>query len=483
MRELLITSRSARRTLVSVAVLIAMVSACTSSAPRTTGTSARSATPGAAGGDDALFPTLGNGGYDVSHYALVLDYVPETNRLKGTATITARATQDLSRFNFDLAGLTVRTAAVNGVDARFARKRNELTLMPAEAVQDGETFKATVEYDGTPKMIEDSDGAVEGWIETDDGSTALGQPTGSMTWFPGNHHPSDKATYDITVSVPKDEDGDPYDVVSNGELKKEEDSGRRVTRRWRNDEPMASYLANVAVGYFEVHKGWTSDDIPVYVAIDPDEAEDAEDVTDLIPEITDWAGERFGPYPFSSVGAVVDHLPDLGYALETQTKPYFDSAPETTLLVHELAHQWFGNSVTPRRWKDMWLNEGFATYAEWLWQEDHGGETAQEIFESFYDGTHPESEGIWEFPPADPPSASQVSDSPVYGRGAMTLHKVRKTVGDKTFFEILRAWTKQYHHENADTEQFINLCGEKSDKDLYRIFKTWLTSDEKPSNP
>ncbi|MBB5108020.1 hypothetical protein AB0B67_14180 [Streptomyces spectabilis] len=205
---------------------------------------------------DALFPALGNGGgYDVSHYALALDYVPETNRLKGTATITARATQGLSRFNLDLAGLTVRTVTVDGTRARFTRKKNELTLTPTRAIENGEVFEAAITYDGTPKMIEGSDGGTEGWIETDDGATALGEPTGSMTWFPGNHHPSDKATYDITVSVPKDEDGDPYDVVSNGELKREEDTGRRVTRRWSSDEPMASYLANVAVGYFEIHKG------------------------------------------------------------------------------------------------------------------------------------------------------------------------------------------------------------------------------------
>ncbi|MEV0501173.1 M1 family metallopeptidase [Streptomyces spectabilis] len=459
-----------------------MTTACTGSAPHTTGPPSRTAGPGAAGVGDALFPALGNGGYDVSHYALALDYVPETNRLEGTATITARATQGLSRFNLDLAGLTVRTATVNGADARFTRKNNELTLTPTRAIENGEVFKAAIRYDGTPRMIEGSDGGTEGWIETDDGATALGEPTGSMTWFPGNHHPSDKATYDITVSVPKDEDGDPYDVVSNGELKREEDTGRRVTRRWSSDEPMAGYLANVAVGYFEIHKGWTSDDLPVYVAVDPDETEDAEEVKDLVPEITDWAGTRFGPYPFSSVGAVVDHLPGLGYALETQTKPYFGSAPEDTLLVHELAHQWFGNSVTPRRWKDMWLNEGFATYAEWLWQEDHGGKSAREIFESFYDGTHPESEGIWDFPPTDPPGAGRVSDSPVYGRGAMTLHKVREAVGDSTFFGILRGWTKRHRHKNVDTQEFIAFCEAKAGKDLTEVFDAWLFGESKPKD-
>ncbi|WP_249926073.1 M1 family metallopeptidase [Streptomyces aureocirculatus] len=457
---------------------MAMSTACAGSASH----SAAAAKPGAAGVGDRLFPTLGNGGYDVSHYDLSVDYVPESNRLKGTAIITARATQELSRFNLDLAGLTVRTARVNGTEARFTREKNELTLTPKATIERGETFKAAIRYDGMPKMIEGPDGAVEGWIETDDGATALGQPIGSMTWFPGNHHPSDKATYDITVSVPKDEDGDPYDAVSNGKLKTEKDSGRRFTRRWQTDEPMASYVANITVGYFETHTSRTPDGLPVYIAVDPDEAKDSKKVKDMVPEITAWASERFGPYPFSSVGAVVDHLPDLGYALETQTKPYFDSAPDESLMVHELAHQWFGNSVTPRQWRDMWLNEGFATYAEWLWQEDHGGMSAQETFESFYAGTHPESEGIWDFPPADPPTAGKVSDSPVYGRGAMTLHKLREAVGDKTFFTMVKRWTEQHRHGHADTRQFIDFCQKHTRKDLSELFEVWLYEPGKPAD-
>ncbi|GGW59579.1 metallopeptidase [Streptomyces lucensis JCM 4490] len=429
---------------------------------------------------DRLFPTLGNGGYDVVHYGLTLDYVPETNRLKGTAVITARATQDLSRFDLDLSGLRVRTATVQGAKAQVARRDDEVLVTPAKAVGNGDVFKTVVTYDGIPRTLKGDDGGLEGWIETDDGSTALGEPTGSMTWFPGNHHPSDKATYDMTVTVPKDEDGDPYDVVSNGRLITEKDKGETVTRHWRTDEPMASYLAHVSVGYFEIHKGWTDDDLPVYVAIDPDESDAAADVPDVLPRIVDWASERFGPYPFSSTGAVVDHLPGLDYALETQTKPYFDEAPDEALIVHELAHQWFGNSVTPRRWKDMWLSEGLATYAEWLWEEGHGGRSTDEIFEDFYDGTDDESKGIWAFPPADPPSAGRVSDPPVYGRGAMVMHKVRNAVGDKTFFGILRTWTREHRYGNADTRQFIALCEEKSGKDLTGLFGTWLFGERKP---
>ncbi|MFE2301229.1 M1 family metallopeptidase [Streptomyces sp. NPDC059445] len=455
-----------------------MISSCTGSAP---GTDAPAiAKPGTAGVGDRLFPALGNGGYDVVHYGLTLNYVPETNHLKGTAVITARATQNLSRFDLDLSGLRVRAATVQGAKAQVARRKDELLVTPATAVRNGERFTTVVTYDGTPRTLVGDDGGLEGWIETDDGSTALGQPTGSTTWFPGNHHPSDKATYDITVTVPKDEDGDPYDVVGNGELIAEEDKGETVTRHWRTEEPMASYATTVSVGYFEIHRG-RIEGLPFYVAVDPDESESAARVTDLVPEIVGWASDRFGPYPFSSTGAIVDHLPGLGYALETQTKPYFAEAPDEALLVHELAHQWFGDSVTPSTWKDMWLSEGMATYAEWLWEEDRGGRNTDEIFEDFYDGTDSESEGIWAFPPADPPSGKRVSDPPVYGRGAMALHKVREAVDDETFFGILRTWNRRHRHGNADTRQFIALCESKSGKDLSELFDTWLFDEKKPS--
>ncbi|MGW3494313.1 M1 family metallopeptidase [Streptomyces sp. NPDC001020] len=460
-------------------LLLAMTTSCTGCTPGDG--VAPTARPGAAGVGDRLFPMLGNGGYDVAHYGLTLDYVPETNHLKGTAVITARATQDLSRFDLDLSGLRVRTATVQGAKAQVSRKGDELLVTPEKALRNGEVFKTVVTYDGTPRTIEGDDGGLEGWIETDDGSTALGQPSGSMTWFPGNHHPSDKATYDITVTVPKDAEGEFYDVVSNGKLIKEENNGETVTRHWRTEEPMASYLAHVSVGYFEIHKGRTRDRLPVYVAVDPDESEDATAVVGLVPEIVDWAGERFGPYPFSSTGAIIDHLPGLDYALETQTKPYFAEAPDEALLVHELAHQWFGNSVTPREWKDTWLSEGLATYAEWLWEEKQGDRNTDEIFEDFYDGADAESQGIWAFPPACPPSGGRVSDPPVYGRGAMVVHKVRRAVGDETFFDILRTWTRQHRHGNADTRQFVALCESKSGKDLTELFDTWLFNKKKPS--
>ncbi|WP_254885568.1 M1 family metallopeptidase [Streptomyces sp. NA02950] len=461
------------------ALTIVLCAACTGGAgAREADGGTHGARPGSAGVGDALFPKLGNGGYDVTGYRLDLDYTPDSNRLKGTARITARATSALSSFHLDLAGLHVRRTTVNGRAAEAERRGTELVLTPAGTLPKGRTFTTTVVYDGRPKTITDPDGSKEGWIQTDDGAVGLGEPTGSMAWFPGNNHPSDKAAYDITVTVPKG-----LTAVSNGELKRRENRGGRTAFHWHNGEPMASYLATVAVGDFDVHTTTTNGELPQYVAVDPDEAEGSTRVPDQVTEVTEWESRTFGRYPFSSTGAIVDHLPDLEYALETQTKPYFADAPDEQLLVHELAHQWFGNSVTPRAWKDMWLNEGFATYAEWLWEEDHDGRTADRIFRDFYDGTDDESGGIWDFPPADPPSAAKISDAPVYGRGAMVLHKLRQAVGDKAFFTILRTWVKEHRHANADTRQFIALSERISGKDLGKLFDVWLYGKGKPNKP
>lgn len=436
---------------------------------------------GSPGVGDPYFPKAGNGGYDVSHYALDLAYDPRAHHLTGTATITARAAKDLSALNLDLEGLDVEEVTVDGVAARWSRDGQELTVRPREAV-DG-TFRVTVRYAGAPVTLTDPDGSEEGWLRTADGALALGEPVGSMTWFPGNHHPSDKATYALAVTVPKE-----LRAVSNGEPAGEERKGSRTTYRWRTSEPMASYLATPAIGRYDVRRTVTADGLPVYTAVDPEQAEASRASLARIPEVLAWAERTFGPYPFSSAGAIVERPEDAGYALETQNRPVFPGAPDTVLLVHEIAHQWYGNSVTPKTWRDMWLNEGFATYAQWLWQEDHGGDTAQQTFDSLYAGGYfPDAEtneALWSFPPAEPPDAARISATPVYWRGAMVLHKVRRTVGDDAFSALLRGWAREHRHGNADTGDFTSYVeGAAPDKDFGGIWEDWLYGTGRPGRP
>ncbi|MER6355029.1 M1 family metallopeptidase [Streptomyces sp. NPDC001634] len=466
-------SRSVRLVPAVSAVLALALTACTGGVH---------GTPGGSGVRDPYFPRTGNGGYDVTHYDLTLDYDPGRRHLTGTAVITARATKDLSAFDLDLNGLDVAGVTLWGRGVRWNRAGQELTVRPPGDIDKGETFRTTVRYSGTPGTITDPDGSKEGWLPTADGAVALGEPTGSMAWFPGNHHPSDKATYDMAVTVPKG-----LQAVSNGELTGERTTKGRTTFRWHTAEPMASYVATVAIGHYDITRSTMRNGLPVYVAVTPDEAQASRTTLAKIPEIMEWEEHTFGPYPFSSTGAIVDHAHVSGYALETQSRPVFPGAPDTQSLVHELAHQWYGDSVTPKSWRDMWLNEGFATYAEWLWQEDHGGDTAQEIFDALYKGDYyddsDDDEAIWAFPPAKPSSAAHISDSPVYERGAMVLHKIRQTVGDDAFFAIIKGWAATHRHGNADTADFTAYVEKKAPhKDFRTIWRDWLYGDGKPGH-
>ncbi|GAA4807905.1 M1 family metallopeptidase [Streptomyces ziwulingensis] len=439
--------------------------------------------PGGSGAGDPYFPKAGNGGYDVTHYDLALAYDPDGHRLTGTATLTARATEDLSAFHLDLLGLKVEKVEVGGRGARFHHAGQELTVRPPGELRAGAEFRVRVRYSGRPITVTDPDGSKEGWLRTADGALALGQPTGSMTWFPGNHHPSDKASYDLSMTVPEG-----LRVVSNGEPRGERTAAGRTTYAWRTTEPMASYLATVAIGKWEYRRSRTGDGLPVYTAADPEQARDSRAVLRRIGEVVAWARDAFGPYPFSSVGAIVDRPADVGYALETQNRPVFPGAPDLVLLVHELAHQWYGDSVSPESWRDMWLNEGFATYAEWLWQEDHGGDTAEETFDALYAGRYfagaEANASIWAFPPADPPDAAHLSAAPVYQRGAMVLHKIRQRVGDAAFRSLLRGWSAAHRHGNADTDDFTAYVEERApDQDFSVVWKDWLYGDGKPERP
>ncbi|MYV66560.1 M1 family peptidase, partial [Streptomyces sp. SID2131] len=273
---------------------------------------------------------------------LSLAYDPDTGRLDGTAEITARATQDLSAFNLDLSGLTVGGASVDGVPAAYNRAGGELTLRPREEIRKGAEFRATVTYAGVPEPLVDADGSEEGWLRDDDdgGVVAVGEPAGSTTWFPGNHHPSDKAAYDIALTVPAG-----TDAFANGagtERRTEEDG--RVTTVWHTSEPMASYLATVAIGRYETGTATALGTVPVLTAAEPEVAAESAALRAEIPAVLARQVRRFGPYPFSAAGAVVTEDGTLGYALETQTRPVFPASSfDRTTLVHELAHQWFGN--------------------------------------------------------------------------------------------------------------------------------------------
>ncbi|MFF0156304.1 M1 family metallopeptidase [Streptomyces sp. NPDC005263] len=459
-----------RREAVSVTVPVALAALLAAAGPAAAGPL------GTSGVGDPYFPLAGNGGYHVGHYDLTLRYDPGSRHLTGKAVLTARATQRLSRFDLDLAGLKVTGLTVDHAKAEYRRDGQELVVTPRHALRKGDRFQVTVTYSGKPAPVTDPDGSLDGWIPTDDGAFVAGEPQGAMTWFPANNHPLDKSSYDFTITVPKGRT-----AVANGVLLGQSTKNGTTTFRWREREPMAAYLATATVGTFQVTQYTTRDGIKVYDAVDPREAAAAKPVLKKLPSVLEWESKLFGPYPYRAAGSIVDHAPNVGYALETQTRPVYDSAPDLSTLVHENAHQWFGDSVSLTSWKEIWLNEGFATYAEWLYSEQHGGPSAQKTFDELY--KRPASDRLWAFPPGDPGGGANIFATPVYARGAMTLQVLRKAVGDRTFYRILRAWAAEHRDGHGTTAQFVRLAERQSGKDLDALFHTWLYTPGKPNRP
>jgi aminopeptidase N len=441
------------------------------------GVPAAAATPtaGSPGAGDPFFPLAGNGGIDVQDYALRLAYDPATRRLDGTATLTVRATQDLSRFDLDLRGFTLGTVTVDGAAATTARDGQELVVTPRRPLANGALFTVVVPYGGVPQPVVDPDGSLEGFVATKDGAVVVGEPQGSPGWYPANDTPRDKATYTVTMTVP-----DGLTAVGNGALAAQTSAGERTTFTWREGLPMAPYLATITLGRFTVTTGTTSRGVPTYVAVDPVLASSASNALKQLPSMVDFLTDLYGPYPFETVGAIVDDAPELGYALETQTKPVFDAAPDEVTLLHELSHQWFGDAVTLGRWPDIWLHEGFATWSEWIWRERTGGPSAADRFHTLAN-TPAKKTAFWNPPPGDPGTPAQLFDGTIYDRGAMTLEALREKIGDPAFFTVLRRWYAGHRYGTVDTAMFEALAQQVSGQDLGAFFDAWLFTPGKPA--
>jgi aminopeptidase N len=448
---------------------------------------------GAPGVGDTYYPTYGNGGYDVKRYELDTNYDPATQLIeRGKATIEAEATQSVCRFNLDFVGFDIKKLTVDGEDARWTRNEHELRVTPEHALERGRRFEVFVKYSGEPTEflieIPGFDPLRTGFMDQVDGATVAGQPEVAAGWFPVNDHPRDKAAYTFDVKVPNG-----YEVVANGFLRDVDEGTNRTTWRWVAPEPMASYLATIDIGFWDVTRGRTDSGLPVYDAVDSALTDDLRDEIDSSlakqGEILDLLGDAFGPYPFRTVGGIVEGQDDLFFALETQTRPVYsklfwldgDGEPQNGdgVVVHELAHQWYGDDVAVHRWQDIWLNEGFATYAEWLWAQHVGEGTPQQIFEATYDSI-PEDDEFWTSVIADP-GVERLFDNPVYVRGAMTLQVLRREVGSATFFRILREWHSTQSGGTGTTEEFIALAEEIAGRDLNeQVWDPWLFTAGKP---
>ncbi len=434
---------------------------------------------------DAYFPRSGDSGYNVASYDIQFRYEPGTDRLHGQATIVARATEDLSRFELDLR-LPASAVTVNARPAKIHQDRDKVQVTPVVAVRAGASMAVRVDYAGVPSAVPDRDCGPSPWLHTASGAVAVGEPDIAPWWYPCNDHPLDKATFTITAVVPAG-----LQMISNGALLGGPEPAEPGWQRWRwqHSEPMATYLAFVAIGHYEILRRDTPFG-PYLAAYDrtlaPQVAAAARASVEQTPQIIAFLSGILGPYPFPQLGGVVPDTPTLRGSLEAQTRPVyaseqFTSGERVTSVVHELAHQWFGDSVSVQHWRDIWLNEGFATYAQWLYNEHIGGYRTQQAAARSY-ARHFADEEFWEIPPGDP-GANQMFKPAVYDRGAMALHALRVAVGDTAFFTVLRTWTTQRRGGNGSVADFLALIRRVSGKNVDNIAQTWLFTPTRPPSP
>ncbi|MCD6638530.1 MAG: M1 family metallopeptidase [Nocardioides sp.] len=474
--------KTPRSVVAAVAAAVAVLASSMSvvPAPLASGAEAVAVAPvdGAAGIGDPYWPLDGNGGIDVTSYRIVNRYAFDTGRLSGRTTIRLRALQDLSSFSLDFL-LPVRSVAVDGRRAGFVKrgKGHELRITPSRVLPRGTAHRVVVRYAGRP--AEHRYAGQRNWLADKREVVAMNEPHMAPWWFPANDHPSDKALVDVSVTVPRGKE-----VVANGRLVKRT-VGRRLTRwRWRADEPMAPYLAFFAAGDFQVERG-TRDGTPWLLAVSQQlplpQRQASMRLMRKTPRIVGGLEQDLGDYPFSVSGGLTTAL-NPGFALENQTRPTYPAvgAYAEWLVVHELAHQWFGNHVAVQRWRDIWLNEGFATFMEWRWNERNGGRAAKAALRFAYD-TNGRGSSLWSVEIGQP-GPRDLFHFAVYERGAMTVQALRNRVGEQDFWRIVRTWLAEQGGRNGSSAQFEALAERVSGEDLQGFFEAWLRTASKPAD-
>jgi aminopeptidase N len=427
---------------------------------------------------DPYLPHNGNFGYRVSRYELDLEYKVAINRLAGSATITAVTLAALRSFTLDLSGpLSVSKVTVNGRrPAHFGTANNKLHIALAAALPAGAALSIHIRYGGLPRPIRSMWGEV-GFEELSNGVLVAGQPNGAASWFPCDDHPSSKASYRIQISTDS-----PYRAIANGELVTRRVRAGQTTWTYEQAEPMSTYLATLQIGMYTAHR-LPKAPVPMQAVLPERLRRNFDHDFARQPQMMKLFVELFGPYPLSSGYTVVVTDDDLEIPLEAQGISIFGAnhcdgqRSHERLIAHELAHQWFGNSVTARRWRDIWLHEGFACYAEWLWSQHADGPSADELARRYYGKLADSPQDLLL---ADP-GPRDMFDDRVYKRGAITLHVLRGRIGDDSFFTLLRDWTARYRHSTAVTDDFTGLAANYTEVSLRPLWDAWLYSTELPA--
>ncbi|GAA0548255.1 M1 family metallopeptidase [Paractinoplanes ferrugineus] len=422
---------------------------------------------------DPYLPKSGNGGYRALHYELELDYRVITNRLAGKAVITSRAVQPLARFALDLGRFRVADVRVDGRRATFTHRAGKLRIKPEKPIGHGTIFQTEIRYAGTPVPVSGRWGDI-GWDELTDGALVASQPNGAPSWFPCNDRPADKASFLVSLTVAA-----PYTALVTGDLI----SRRRDTWVYERNEPTSPYLMSVQIGRYELVELATGG-VPQWAAVPHRLRPILGHDLGRHGEIMTAMEALFGPYPFREYVVVVAD-DDLDDPIEAQGMAVFGRnhldgrRTHERLVAHELAHQWFGNSLTVADWRHIWLNEGFATYAEWLWSAVSGGPSADALATEWHARLARQRADVI----ISDPGVGRMFDPLVYKRGALTLHALRTRIGDAAFFALLRSWAAEHEHGTVTTDEFRAHARRFARVPIDDLLTAWLDRTELPALP
>ena len=426
---------------------------------------------------DPYLPTAGNFGYRVSRYELELEYKVAINRLAGTATVTAVTLAELQTFSLDLSSaLSVAKVTVNGKRPKhFRTDRDKLHITLAERLPAGAAMTVAVRYSGTPRPKRTPWGEV-GFEELTEGALVAGQPNGASSWFPCDDHPSAKASFRVQIATES-----AYLTLANGKLLSRRARAGMTTWTYEQSEPTSTYLITLQIGPY-TRRRMAKNGVEIFSVLPDRLRREFDHDFGRQPQMMKLFVKLFGPYPLADGYTVVVTDDDLEIPLEAQGISIFGAnhcdgrRGSERLVAHELAHQWFGNSVTAQRWRHIWLHEGFACYAEWLWS-DHCGERSADDWARHYHRRLVDS-------PQDlvlaDPGPQDMFDDRVYKRGALALHTLRRRIGDDSFFALLREWTSRYRHASVVTDDFIALAAQYTEDSLRPLWAAWLYSAEVP---
>ncbi|HET8959333.1 M1 family aminopeptidase [Nocardioides sp.] len=428
--------------------------------------------------EDRVYPSVGDPGVDALHYQLDLTWSPKPRTLDAVETLTFRATEDAEQFQLDFGkALSVTSLALDGEQVTFRERGKDLVV--TAPVRADERYTLEVRYRGTPRPAPApttrDDFNTIGWQITDQGETwTMQEPFGAYSWYAVNDHPSDKALYDFTLTTTS-----PWVGVANGRLQSRTRSAGSTTTDWHLDEPAASYLVTVAFGNFTMTRDRSQSGVPMTYWTPRGDERSLRSVQVAADELA-WLERRLGPYPFSSLGLVVV---DSTSGMETQTMITLGRTEYTlspSVVVHEMIHQWYGDQVTPRDWRDVWMNEGMAMYLQVLWEDQEYGIDIDEKLAEFAaaDGAERSAAG----PPADYDPAT-FGEGNIYYLPALMWDEVRTRVGDDRFWQAVRAWPRSHDNANAGYDDIAAWWSRKAGDDLRPLFDAWLLGRRSPPYP